>query len=82
MQIMKDENLSVVAEGHTDGIGTVPYNLKLSHRRADAVRDYLLKHGIPAPRLETEGYGKSRPVETNDTPEGRAKNRRVELRAK
>ena len=81
-QIIKDEHLSVVAEGHTDGIGTVKYNLGLSRRRASSVRDYLIAHGIAPDRIETEGYGKSRPIASNDTVEGRAQNRRVELHAK
>src|SRR5262249_20891628 len=59
VQIMKDENLSVVAEGHTDGIGTVEYNLGLSRRRANSVRTYLINHGIAADNIETKGYGKS-----------------------
>lgn len=81
-QIIKDEHLSVVAEGHTDSIGTVEYNLGLSHRRANSVRNYLVAHGIAPDRIETEGYGKSRPIASNDTPEGRSINRRVELHAK
>jgi OOP family OmpA-OmpF porin len=81
-QIMKEEDLSVVAEGHTDSIGSVSYNLKLSERRANSVRDYLITQGVPADRLEAKGFGKSQPVASNDTPEGRAMNRRVELHAK
>ncbi len=66
--------------GHTDGIGTDPYNLDLSKRRAAAVKDALVKrYGIDAGRLGTAGFGKSRPKDTNDTLEGRSRNRRVEL---
>jgi outer membrane protein OmpA-like peptidoglycan-associated protein len=72
--------IAVIVEGHTDSVGTDAYNQKLSHRRADAVRQYLVKHGIPANRITTEGFGKSRPVASNDTADGRAQNRRVELR--
>jgi len=72
--------IAVIVEGHTDSVGTDAYNQKLSHRRADAVRQYLAKHGIPANRITTEGFGKSRPVASNDTADGRAQNRRVELR--
>ncbi|MFI5397740.1 MAG: OmpA family protein [Candidatus Binatia bacterium] len=72
--------IAVIVEGHTDGVGTDAYNQKLSHRRADAVRQYLVKQGIPAKRITTEGFGKSRPVASNDTADGRAQNRRVELR--
>jgi outer membrane protein OmpA-like peptidoglycan-associated protein len=66
--------------GHTDGIGTDQFNLDLSKRRAAAVKDALVKrHGIDAQRLVTSGFGKSQPKDTNDTIEGRAHNRRVEL---
>ena len=71
--------VAVIVEGHTDSVGTDAYNQKLSHRRADAVRQYLVKHGIAANRITTEGLGESRPVASNDTPDGRAQNRRVEL---
>ena len=66
--------------GHTDGIGTDQYNLELSKRRAVAVREALVKrYGIDAGRLTSQGFGKSQPKDTNDTLEGRARNRRVEL---
>ena len=81
VDILKEEGeANVVAEGHTDGIGTVQYNLGLSQRRASSVRKYLVDHGLAANRIRTEGFGKSRPVATNDTEDGRAQNRRVELR--
>ena len=69
----------VAIHGFTDSIGSEAYNLGLSKRRADAVRDVLVKRGIPAGRLTTKGFGKADPVADNKTPEGRAKNRRVEL---
>lgn len=72
--------VAVIVEGHTDSVGTAAYNQKLSRRRADAVRQYLVKHGIPANRITAEGFGESRPVASNDTEDGRAQNRRVELR--
>ena len=72
--------IAVIVEGHTDSVGTDASNQKLSHRRADAVRQYLVKHGIPANRITAEGFGESRPVASNDTADGRAQNRRVELR--
>jgi MYXO-CTERM domain-containing protein len=66
-------------EGHTDDRGKPAYNLDLSKRRGKAVRFYLVKHGIAAARLESQGYGNTRPVDTNATNDGRAHNRRVEL---
>jgi len=75
----QNPNLNVRIEGHTDNIGTAAYNMKLSLRRANAVVDYLVKKGIAKDRLTAEGFGFTRPVATNDTKEGRALNRRVEL---
>jgi len=72
-------SLHVVVEGHTDSVGSDSYNHKLSERRAKAVRDYLVREGIDASRITTRGYGKSRPVASNDTAEGRAENRRAEI---
>jgi flagellar motor protein MotB len=65
--------------GHTDGIGDDESNLILSTRRSEAVRDSLVMSGIASDRLTTAGFGEAQPKDTNDTPEGRAKNRRVEL---
>ncbi|MDM0076507.1 OmpA family protein [Variovorax sp. J2P1-59] len=77
---IKDVNLEVIiAVGHTDSIGTVAYNQKLSVRRAEAVKAYLVSKGIEKNRVYTEGKGKSQPVADNRTAEGRAKNRRVEI---
>ncbi|HVK52920.1 MAG TPA: OmpA family protein, partial [Pseudoxanthomonas sp.] len=65
---------------HTDSVGTDAYNQKLSERRAKAVYDYLTSNGVDAGRLVgPTGYGESRPIDTNDTKEGRARNRRTEL---
>jgi outer membrane protein OmpA-like peptidoglycan-associated protein len=72
--------LKVQIEGHTDSIGTDAYNQKLSERRANAVKKYLVEQvGISADRLKAVGYGESRPAYSNDTKEGRSKNRRVEF---
>jgi outer membrane protein OmpA-like peptidoglycan-associated protein len=69
-----------VIEGHTDNIGSEAYNEDLSARRADAVRSALVReHGIASARLSASGFGERRPIETNDTLSGRARNRRVEL---
>jgi OOP family OmpA-OmpF porin len=78
---LQDEpTIDVSVEGHTDAMGTDAYNDRLSERRADAVRDYLIELGVSAPRLMARGFGESQPVATNATDEGRAQNRRVELK--
>ena len=69
----------IVAVGHTDSIGTHEYNMALSQRRANAVKQYLVSKGIEANRIYTEGKGKTQPVADNRTAEGRQKNRRVEI---
>jgi outer membrane protein OmpA-like peptidoglycan-associated protein len=73
-------DITLSVDGYTDGIGTEAYNQKLSVRRAQAVADYLAKGGIAAARMAVKGFGKSNPVASNDTAEGRAENRRVELK--
>jgi OOP family OmpA-OmpF porin len=77
---MSGINLEVIiAVGHTDSIGGDAYNQKLSVRRADAVKNYLVDKGIEKNRVYTEGKGEKQPVADNKTAEGRAKNRRVEI---
>jgi OOP family OmpA-OmpF porin len=67
-------------EGHTDGMGTERYNQRLSERRAAAVKEHLLKHGVAdGARIKSAGYGKSRPIADNSTEQGRFENRRVEI---
>jgi OOP family OmpA-OmpF porin len=80
-QVMNDNPhvRKVRIEGHTDNQGAAPYNLDLSRRRARAVRERLIANGVEAGRLESQGYGLTRPIETNDTDAGRAANRRVEF---
>ncbi len=71
----------VLVEGHTDAQGAKAFNVTLSEQRAKAVKRWLVERGgIDAARLTAEGYGPARPLDTNDTKEGRARNRRVEFR--
>ena len=70
----------VTIEGHTDSIGPAEYNMGLGQRRADSVRDFLAAQGVPLENMTTVSYGETRPVAPNDTPEGRALNRRVEIK--
>jgi len=80
VSILKEEGtIGVIVEGHTDSRGTDAYNMKLSQRRAESVKKYLVDHGVAASRLRTEGFGESKPVASNNTDDGRAQNRRVEL---
>ena len=77
---VKGINLEVIiAVGHTDSVGSDPYNQKLSVRRSEAVKAYLVSKGIEKNRVYTEGKGEKQPVADNKTTEGRAKNRRVEI---
>lgn len=77
--VLAYQGLRLAVEGHTDSIGTDEYNRRLSEQRADAVRDYLVQQGINSDAITASGFGKSEPVASNDTPEGRQQNRRVEL---
>lgn len=72
-------DVRVEVAGHTDSVGKDSYNLALSQRRAESVRQYLIGKGVAANRLFARGYGETRPVADNATEEGRLKNRRVEL---
>ena len=71
--------LKIEISGHTDNVGTESFNELLSQRRADAVVRYLAARGVDRSRLTAKGYGQSIPVESNDTEEGRAANRRTEF---
>ena len=78
--LSRGSNITIEVQGHTDNRNSDAYNLKLSQERASAVKSYLVtKHGIESARLITKGYSESKPVASNDTEEGRAKNRRVEF---
>ncbi len=70
---------TIVVEGHADSSGEDSYNQNLSEQRAGAVRDYLTQEGVSRSRIEARGYGESRPRASNNTPDGRQQNRRVEL---
>ena len=77
--LVKGKTLKVEVQGHTDNVGGDAYNQTLSEARARAVVDWLTRHGVAAARLSANGYGKTKPVADNNTDEGRAKNRRVEI---
>lgn len=77
--LQKYEDTEIRIEGHTDSKGTDSYNMTLSKNRAKSVSDYLASKGVARNRLQTEGYGETRPIDTNDTDAGRQKNRRVEV---
>jgi outer membrane protein OmpA-like peptidoglycan-associated protein len=72
-------DLHIEVEGHTDSVGSDAYNQKLSERRAESVKSYLLQQKIPGSELDSVGFGESRPVASNSTAAGRQQNRRVEL---
>jgi OOP family OmpA-OmpF porin len=79
-QLTSCPNVAVRVEGHTDSVGTEAYNQGLSERRANAVMGHLVDRGVSASRLTATGFGELSPVASNDTAEGRALNRRVELK--
>lgn len=76
----KNPEMEVEVQGHTDNTGSATYNQWLSEKRAQKVKDYLVSKGIDSSRLEAKGYGLTQPVASNATEEGRAQNRRVELK--
>lgn len=76
---LKQSEGQFVVEGHTDSVGSDSLNQDLSVRRAQSVRDYLVDRGVPSEKIKAVGYGKGRPVTENNTAEGRANNRRVEI---
>ena len=75
----KYEDTNILLAGHTDSTGSDEYNLELSRRRAESVANYLASQNVKRDRFSTEGYGKVDPIASNDTAEGRAQNRRVEV---
>ncbi len=78
--LVANPDVNVEIGGHTDSDGSVSNNQKLSEMRANKVRDYLISKGVPAERLTAKGYGESQPIGDNATPDGKAMNRRVELK--
>jgi outer membrane protein OmpA-like peptidoglycan-associated protein len=77
--ILAHPGLHLDVEGHTDSVGSDDYNMQLSQRRAEAVRNYFIEQGVSQDAIVAHGLGKTQPVASNDTPEGRQQNRRVEL---
>ena len=77
--LLDNPKIKIQISGHTDYVGNEEYNLELSKKRAKSVYDYLITKNIDENRLEYKGFGKSRPITTNDTKEGRRKNRRTEF---
>jgi len=71
--------LKLNVEGHTDSVGSQAYNQQLSEERAQSARDYLVKQGVSSNSIQSEGFGESKPIESNDTAQGRQNNRRVEI---
>ena len=78
---LRGTNDRVMVTGYTDSVGSDAYNLRLSERRAQTVRDALVAGGVASTRITAKGMGKSNPVASNETAEGRAQNRRVEIEA-
>ncbi len=78
--LVKNPKMHIELSGHTDNIGSADHNLTLSRNRAQAVYDYLVAKGISSDRLSYQGYGFNRPIDTNDTEQGRANNRRTEFK--
>src|SRR2546422_106583 len=77
--VLAHPGLNLQVEGHTDSVGSDEFNQQLSERRAGSVRDFLVQQGVREAAVSSRGFGKTQPVATNDTPEGRQRNRRVEL---
>jgi OOP family OmpA-OmpF porin len=77
--LKRNPQMKVLIEGHTDSVGPEDYNMGLSLKRAKAVEDYIVSQGVAEERMDVKGLGESDPLASNDTPEGRAQNRRVEF---
>lgn len=77
--LRKFSTIKVEVAGHTDNVGTPEFNQQLSEDRAEAVKQWLIDHGVDADRVSTKGFGQDQPIDTNETEAGRAKNRRIEF---
>jgi outer membrane protein OmpA-like peptidoglycan-associated protein len=77
--VLSHPGLKLAVEGYTDTTGTAAFNQTLSEQRANAVRDYLIQQGLDAGTITAQGFGPANPVASNDTPQGRQQNRRVEI---
>ncbi|EKK9972066.1 OmpA family protein [Vibrio parahaemolyticus] len=77
---IRDNDVRVSITGHTDSSGPSSYNVKLSQRRADAVKQYMIQRGVPSEHITTQGLGESMPIMSNESAEGRALNRRIDIR--
>jgi outer membrane protein OmpA-like peptidoglycan-associated protein len=81
IKLLKDNpNIKIELASHTDADGSLEYNQKLSNSRSSSVVDYLIAKGIPAGRLVAKGYGESKPIASNETADGKQKNRRTEFK--
>lgn len=78
--IIKENDLQIEVLGHTDNTGSPEYNKNLSEKRANAVKEYLIAQGLEASKINVQGFGETQPLASNDTEEGRAQNRRVEIK--
>ena len=78
--LKEKKSMEIEIAGHTDNVGSDEHNMDLSQRRADAIRNYLIKQGANPAHITAVGYGSSQPIASNAAPEGRAKNRRIEVR--
>ncbi len=77
--LLAHKGLTLQIEGHTDSVGSDDFNQQLSERRSDSVRDFLAEEGVATSAMSARGFGKTQPVASNETAEGRQRNRRVEL---
>ncbi len=78
--VARSGNQTIIVEGHTDSVGRDDYNQRLSENRANSVRAQLIEYGVPAGKIYSFGYGEYRPIATNETPEGREQNRRIDIK--